>query len=55
MDLSARVASGPKKADADGKPVKKSKNSPFNGMNITTPPKDLQLKAARNRSKRRSL
>jgi ATP-dependent RNA helicase MRH4 len=48
MDLSARVASGPKKADADGKPVKKSKNSPFNGMNITTPPKDLQLKAARH-------
>jgi ATP-dependent RNA helicase MRH4 len=48
MDLSARVAQGPKKADADGKPVKKSRNSPFNGMNITTAPRDLQLKAARH-------
>lgn len=48
MDLSARVAQGPKKADADGKPIKKSRNSPFNGMNITTPPRDLQIKAARH-------
>jgi ATP-dependent RNA helicase MRH4 len=48
MDLSARVAQGPKKADADGKPIRKSRNSPFNGMNITTPPRDLQLKAARH-------
>lgn len=50
MDLSARVAQGPKKADADGKPVKKSRNSPFNAMNTTTVPKDLQLKAARHAS-----
>jgi ATP-dependent RNA helicase MRH4 len=48
MDLSARVAQGPKKADADGKPIKKSRNSPFNAMNTTTVPKDLQLKAARH-------
>lgn len=50
MDLSARVAQGPKKADVDGKPVKKSRNSPFNAMNTTTVPKDLQLKAARHAS-----
>ncbi|GAB7327566.1 hypothetical protein MBLNU13_g11423t1 [Cladosporium sp. NU13] len=50
MDLSARVAQGPKKADADGKPIKKSRNSPFNAMNTTTVPKDLQLKAARHAS-----
>ncbi|KAM0712928.1 hypothetical protein Q7P35_000379 [Cladosporium inversicolor] len=48
MDLSARVAQGPKKADADGKPIKKSRNSPFNAMNTTTVPRDLQLKAAQH-------
>ena len=48
MDLSARVSQGPKKADADGKPIKKSRNSPFNAMNTTTVPRDLQLKAAQH-------
>jgi ATP-dependent RNA helicase MRH4 len=48
MDLSARVAQGPKNTTPDGKPVRKSRNSPFNGMNITTPPRDLQIKAARH-------
>ena len=44
------MSQGPKKADADGKPIKKSRNSPFNAMNTTTVPKDLQLKAARHAS-----
>ena len=48
MDLSGRVAQGPKATTPDGKPVKKSRNSPFNGMNITTPPRDIQLRAARH-------
>jgi ATP-dependent RNA helicase MRH4 len=48
MDLSGRVSQGPKKADADGKPIKKSRNSPFNAMNTTTVPRDLQLKAAQH-------
>ncbi|KAM0693405.1 hypothetical protein Q7P36_006660 [Cladosporium allicinum] len=48
MDLSGRVAQGPKATTPDGKPVKKSRNSPFNGMNITTPPRDIQLKAAKH-------
>lgn len=45
MDLSPRVAQGPKKTARDGKPAKKSRNSPFNSMNVTTPPRELQRKA----------
>lgn len=48
MDLSSRVAQGPRNNAPDGKPVKKSRNSPFNAMNTTQVPRDLQLKAAKH-------
>lgn len=48
MNLSPRVAQGPKKATPDGRPVRKSRNSPFNAMNTTTVPRELQQQAARH-------
>lgn len=48
MDLSSRVSQGPKKATPDGKPIKKSRNSPFNSMNTTKVPRELQQKAAQH-------
>ncbi|KAM0716702.1 hypothetical protein Q7P37_008147 [Cladosporium fusiforme] len=50
MDLSSRVSQGPKKATPDGKPIKKSRNSPFNNLNSTTVPRELQQKAATHRA-----
>lgn len=42
MELSSRVARGPQKSAPSGKPLRKSRNSPFGGMNVTTPPRDVQ-------------
>ncbi|OQO13661.1 hypothetical protein B0A48_01890 [Cryoendolithus antarcticus] len=42
MELSPRVERGPQRKDEGGRPiVRKSRNSPFNGMNVTTPPREL--------------
>ncbi|OQO10926.1 hypothetical protein B0A48_05181 [Cryoendolithus antarcticus] len=42
MELSPRVDRGPQRKDEGGRPlVRKSRNSPFNGMNVTTPPREL--------------
>ena len=44
MELSGRVAQGPRKTDDGGKPVaRRAKNSPFGGMNTTEVPRALQF------------
>lgn len=42
MALSPNVARGPPKTASSGRPVRKSRNSPFGGMNVTEPPRELQ-------------
>ncbi|KAK0867998.1 RNA helicase [Friedmanniomyces endolithicus] len=39
MNLSPNVARGPPRLEVSGKPVRKSRNSPFGGMNQTEPPR----------------
>ncbi|TKA81950.1 hypothetical protein B0A55_01938 [Friedmanniomyces simplex] len=39
MNLSPNVARGPPRTEANGKPIRKSRNSPFGGMNVTEPPR----------------
>ncbi|KAK1073126.1 RNA helicase [Friedmanniomyces endolithicus] len=39
MNLSPNVARGPPRLEVSGKPVRKSRNSPFGGMNVTEPPR----------------
>ncbi|KAK5118437.1 hypothetical protein LTR62_002951 [Meristemomyces frigidus] len=39
MTLAAHVTRGPQEKDSAGAPVRKSRNSPFGGMNITEPPR----------------
>ncbi|EME45757.1 hypothetical protein DOTSEDRAFT_71443 [Dothistroma septosporum NZE10] len=44
MELSGRVAQGPRKTDEGGKPVaRRTRNSPFGGMNTTEVPRALQF------------
>jgi ATP-dependent RNA helicase MRH4, mitochondrial len=42
MVLSPSVERGPVKTAPSGRPARKSRNSPFAGMNVTTPPRELQ-------------
>ncbi|KAH9844727.1 ATP-dependent RNA helicase mrh4, mitochondrial [Teratosphaeria destructans] len=42
MVLSPSVGRGPVKTAASGKPARTSRNSPFGGMNVTAPPRELQ-------------
>ncbi|KAK0263013.1 hypothetical protein B0A54_03852 [Friedmanniomyces endolithicus] len=39
MNLSPNVARGPPRLEVSGKPIRKSRNSPFGGMNQTEPPR----------------
>ncbi|KAK0276514.1 RNA helicase [Friedmanniomyces endolithicus] len=39
MNLSPNVARGPPQTEVSGKPIRKSRNSPFGGMNQTEPPR----------------
>ncbi|KAK1064749.1 RNA helicase [Friedmanniomyces endolithicus] len=39
MNLSPNVARGPPRTEVSGKPIRKSRNSPFGGMNQTEPPR----------------
>lgn len=44
MVLSARVAQGPPKTvNAGGKPVRRTRNTPFGGMNMTEAPRSVQV------------
>ncbi|CAK4021528.1 ATP-dependent RNA helicase mrh4, mitochondrial [Lecanosticta acicola] len=49
MTLSERVAKGPASADSGGRAVKKSRNTPFGGMNVTEAPRQLQYELGRNK------
>lgn len=49
MVLSERVARGPTKTNTGGAPARKSRNSPFGGMNVTEAPRQLQYQVGRNK------